>query len=94
MVSLFCLLCAKLLFHICEKKIGIESIWTKLLAKTMQEPAIEKIRFLRNSSSSVQHPHAKKVCVCNQICVCVNVQTHIWLEEAGSLSSGGIPLVA
>lgn len=63
MVSLFGSLCAKLLFHICEKKIGIESIWTKLLAKEMQELAIEKIRFPRNSSSSVQYPQTRKVSV-------------------------------
>ena len=63
MLSLFCLLCAKLLFHICEKKVGIKSIWTKLLAKAMLELAIEKIRFPRNFSSSVQHPQTKKVCV-------------------------------
>lgn len=64
MVSLFCLLCAQLLFHICEKKIGIKSIWTQLLAKAMLELAIEKIRFPRNVSSTVQYPQTKKVCVC------------------------------
>lgn len=87
MVSLFCLLWAKLLFHICEKKIGIKSIWTKLLAKAMLELAIEKIRFPRNSSSSVQYPQTKKVCV--------NTQILIWLKEADSPppTSGSIILV-
>lgn len=64
MESLFYLLRAKLLFHICEKKIGIKSIWTKLLAKAMLEPAIEKIRFPRNSSSGGQYPQSKNLCVC------------------------------
>lgn len=72
MESLFYLLRAKLLFHICEKKIGIKSIWTKLLAKAMLEPAIEKIRFPRNSSSGGQYPQSKNLCVC-----VVNIQAHI-----------------
>lgn len=60
---MFGLLCAKLLFHICEKKIGIRSVWTQLLAEARLGPATEKIRFPRNSSRTVQYPQTKKVCV-------------------------------
>lgn len=65
--ALVCLLGAKLLLHICEKKIGTRSTWTKLLARATLELAIEKIRFPRNFSGRGQNPQIQKEPVCVQI---------------------------